>query len=509
VQVLQLSLPQWSSLGGFRPEIILCATFLVAVLGDLLGRGHRRPGIPFLVTLLGTLAALAFAVVQLPLEPQPILGNLVVVDGMAAFFRILFIVIALMTILSAWASEEIMGRHREHKGEFYALVALLTAAMSVMAESRDILMLYLSMEMVGLTSYILAGYMRTSLRSTEASLKYVIYGGVSSGIMLYGLSLLYGLTGETTFAGIRDVIQSGTVQPLPLLVIIVLVLAGLGYKIAMVPFHFWCPDVYEGAPTPVAAFFSVGPKAAGFALMIRFFYTVFVSEGSGGGWAAGGPGLLTSVNWPLLIALLSAVTMTYGNVVALRQSNVKRMLAYSSIAHVGYLLMGFLLLTEAGLQAILFYLLVYALMNLGAFFFVVAINNRLRSEELSDYAGLGFRAPWAAAMMVVFLFALTGLPPTAGFIGKFYLFAEVIHREYFWLAIVGVLNSVISLFYYMRIGRAMYFTPVAENAEPRLRLAPLHMVVLGLLAVPTLVLGVYWAPLKAVADQAIARFAGI
>jgi NADH-quinone oxidoreductase subunit N len=341
------------------------------------------------------------------------------------------------------------------------------------------------------------------LRSTEASLKYVIYGAVSSGIMLYGLSLLYGLTGATTFAGIREGILAGGVQPFPLLVVIVLVLAGLGYKIAMVPFHFWCPDVYEGAPTPVAALFSVGPKAAGFALMIRFFYTTLLAGPDAGASAA----LLEKVDWPLLIALLSVATMTYGNIVALRQNNIKRLLAYSSIAHVGYLLMGFLLLTPAGLQAILFYLLVYALMNLGAFLFVVAINNRLQSEELQDYAGLGFRAPWAAAMMTLFLFSLTGLPPTAGFVGKFYLFAEVIHREFYWLAIVGVLNSVVSLFYYMKICRAMYFTKSdAAAGEFKLSLAPLHMIVLAALAAPTLALGLYWPFFKSMADRAILHF---
>jgi NADH-quinone oxidoreductase subunit N len=201
--------------------------------------------------------------------------------------------------------------------------------------------------------------------------------------------------------------------------------------------------------------------------------------------------------------------MTYGNLVALRQTNVKRLLAYSSIAHVGYLLMGLLLLTRAGLAAILFYLFVYALMNLGAFLFVVALNNRLRSEEIADYAGLGFRAPWAAIMMTVFLFSLTGLPPTAGFIGKMYLFAEVINRQYFWLAVVGVLNSVVSLFYYMKIAKAMWFAGDEANRRGALRLEPLHVAVLALLAVPTVALGLTWSYFKGLADWAVARIAGM
>jgi NADH-quinone oxidoreductase subunit N len=505
VDIANVTGPSWANFSYFLPETILCGVFLLALLVDLFVRG-RRPVVPFLVTLAGLLVALAFAVAKIPATPQQILGSLLVIDGLAAFFRILFVFVGLVVVLFAWASEEIMGAGRENKGEFYALVALMTAGMCVMAEARDILTLFLSVELVGLTSYVLAGYMRRSLRSTEAALKYVIYGAVSSGIMLYGLSLLYGLTGATTFSGIRQALLAGEVEAFGLLVSLILVLAGLGYKIAMVPFHFWCPDVYEGAPTPVAAFFSVGPKAAGFALMIRFFYTTLLA----------GPGVdaaqkvMQMVNWPNLVAILSVVTMTYGNVVALRQTNVKRLLAYSSIAHVGYLLMGFLLLTAAGLQAILFYLLVYALMNLGAFLFVVAINNRLRSEEIRDYAGLGFRAPWPAALMTLFLFSLTGLPPTAGFVGKFYLFAEVMNRAYYWLAIVGVLNSVVSLFYYMKICKAMYFTKSeADAAAFKLRLAPLHLIVLATLAVPTLALGIYWPFFKGMADQAIVYFTSL
>lgn len=525
LEATALTAPDWGDLRHYLPETVLACTFLLTLLADLLARG-RRPAWPFAVALAGCLAALALGFAGLPGEPQAIFGRLVVVDGLTAFFRLLFSFVAVVVILFTWASEEIMGARRENKGEFYALTALMTFGMCVMAASRDIVMLYLSMELVGLTSYVMAGFMRASLRSTEASLKYVIFGAVSSGIMLYGLSLLYGLTGATTFAGIREALAAGTVDKFALLVVTILLFVGLGYKIAAVPFHFWCPDVYEGAPTPVAALFSVGPKAAGFALMIRFFYSTFLSSpavagGAGGAGAAGasaatagvaaaGAGALVGpTDWPLLVAVLSVVTMTYGNLVALRQTNVKRLLAYSSIAHVGYLLMGLLLLTRAGLAAILFYLFVYALMNLGAFLFVVALNNRLRSEEIADYAGLGFRAPWAAIMMTVFLFSLTGLPPTAGFIGKMYLFAEVINRQYFWLAVVGVLNSVVSLFYYMKIAKAMWFAGDEANRRGALRLEPLHVAVLALLAVPTVALGLSWSYFKGLADWAVARIAGM
>lgn len=488
-----LQIPDWSDLGGFLPETAMFGAFLLALLGDLVAR--RRPAVPFAIALAGALAALGLAFAGLDAPERAILGGLVVVDGLAGFFRILFALVAVATLLISWASEEVMGRTRENKGEYYALVALMTGGMMVMAEARDLLMLYLSLELVSLSSYVMAGYMRNSLRATEASLKYVIFGAVSSGVMLYGLSLLYGLTGSLTYAGIRDALAAGAGDPLSLLTVCVLLLAGLGYKIAMVPFHFWAPDVYEGAPTPVAAFFSVGPKAAGFALMIRFFYTTMQPA-------------VDRVDWRLLIAVLSVATMTYANLVAVRQTNVKRLLAYSSIAHAGYLLMGFLMLTAAGLQAILFYLLVYALMNLGAFLFVVALNNSLKSEHIDDYAGLGFRSPWAAAMMVVFLFSLTGLPPTAGFIGKFYLFAAVMQEGWYWLAIVGVLNSVVSLFYYMKIARTMYFTKAPADA-PAVPIAPLHYVMMVLLAVPTLALGLYWGGFKDLADRAIQHFTAI
>jgi NADH-quinone oxidoreductase subunit N len=344
----------------------------------------------------------------------------------------------------------------------------------------------------------MAGYMRGSLRSTEAGLKYVLFGAVSSGIMLYGLSLLYGMTGSMTFSGIGAALNAGAGNPFSLLVVVILILAGMSYKIAAVPFHFWCPDVYEGAPTPVTALFSVGPKAAGFALMIRLFYTTM----SGGE-------LLASINWPWLVAVIAAVTMTYGNLVALRQVNVKRMLAYSSIAHVGYLLMGFVLLTEAGLASILFYLLVHTFMNLGAFFFVVAVNNHLKSEDLRDYIGLGFRTPWAGAMMVVFLGSLTGIPPFAGFVGKFYLFTAAIDSELFWLVILAGLNSVVSLYYYFKVAKAMWLMKPEEGADTSpIRLHWLQHVILAVLAIPTVALGLFFGEFKALADTAVKLMAG-
>jgi NADH-quinone oxidoreductase subunit N len=499
MELMNVMIPSWSDLAWWRPEAILCGTFLVGLLADLVVKG-RRPWLPFAISVFGLVTAGAYAVAALDPGTRTILGDLVVVDGLAAYFRLLFIFVGLVTVLFAWTAEEIMGQARENKGEFFALTVLMTAAMCVMAEAKDLLMLFLSMEAVGLVSYVMAGYMRTSLRSTEASLKYVLFGAVSSAIMLYGLSLLYGMTGSLQFAGIRAGLLQNEVDAFGLLVAVILVIAGMSYKIAAVPFHYWAPDVYEGAPTPVSALFSVGPKAAGFALMIRFFYTTLAA----GPDAVASAALVQQINWPLLIAVISAVTMTFGNLVALRQDNVKRMLAYSSIAHVGYLLMGFVLLTDAGLQAILFYLLVYALMNLGAFLFVVAINNHLKSEHLDDYVGLGFRVPWAGAMMVMFLASLTGVPPFAGFVGKWYLFIAVMDKQWFWLVIIAALNSVVSLYYYFKVVKAMFLMRPPEGADMSpLRLHWLQYALLAVLAIPTLALGLFFGQFTGLADRAV------
>jgi NADH-quinone oxidoreductase subunit N len=490
----------WQDAGYFWPETIMALTFLACVGVDLIFRGRHALTVGVLIG--GCVLSLAAAVLKPPVGSHEIFGQMVVVDPYAHFFRFLFLLITLITALFSYSSREIMGRDRENQGEYYSFLAIVCFGMMIMAEASDLLMLALSIELVSVTSYILAGFARFSLRSSEASLKYVLWGAVSSGLMLYGASWLYGLTGETSFGALGTALMATKGSELTILVAVLFLMAGIGYKISAVPFHFWTPDVYEGAPTPVTAFFAAGPKAAGFALMIRFFYTALVQPQSGGAEIA----TLTQLQWPWVLGILSAVTMTWGNLAAVRQENVKRLLAYSSIAHVGYLLMGFVLLTESGLSAIMFYLLVYALMNLGAFLVVIALNNRLNSENIEDYAGLGYREPLLAGSMTLFLFSLTGLPPTAGFIGKFYLFAAAGERGLWWLAILGVLNSVVSLYYYMRIVKTMYFTRSAESGG--LGLATSHMALIALLAVPTFVLGLFWGPLKTVTDSSLAYLFG-
>jgi NADH-quinone oxidoreductase subunit N len=348
--------------------------------------------------------------------------------------------------------------------------------------------------MVSLSSYILAGFLKEERPSNEAALKYVIFGALASGLMIYGASLLYGLTGQTNLLDIRQIVATGGLSRPALLISVIFIFAGLGYKVSAAPFHMWTPDVYEGAPTAVTAFLSVGPKAAGFALLVRFFFSTFAVPFEAG-WRA-----VTSIDWPLLLAVVAAATMTIGNVTALVQTNVKRMLAYSSIAHAGYILMGAVTLNGEGGMAVLFYLTVYYLMNLGAFLVVILVARQLGSEDVSAYKGLIHRAPFLAIAMTIFLLSLTGIPLTAGFIGKVYLFAAVVNQKLYWLAVVGLLNSVVSLYYYAKVFKAMTLDepPSTEPlAEPVLGRA-----LLAFLVVPTIVFGLYWSPLARITIQA-------
>ncbi|MFH1011985.1 MAG: NADH-quinone oxidoreductase subunit N, partial [bacterium] len=332
------------------------------------------------------------------------------------------------------------------------------------------------------------GMYREKRSSGEAALKYVFYGAVSTGVMLFGMSLLYGLSGSTDFSLIRNHFLQGSSSPLTLFVAMLLILGGIGYKVAMVPFHFWCPDVYEGAPTPITAFFSVAPKAAGLAALLRLTVTLLPR-----GWEAGW-------DWPMLFTLASAATMTLGNLAAIAQQNLKRLLAYSSIAHAGYILMGFAAASDLGFQSVLFYLVVYLFMNYGAFFAVDVIARKEGSETLHEFRGLGFRAAFVAVVFSIFLFSLVGLPPLAGFIGKFYLFAALVDQGMMPLAVIGVLNSVVSLWYYAKIVREMFLRDPVKTTPIFVSLGA--KVLLLALVIPILIMGVYWTPIIAIAGQA-------
>lgn len=468
------------SLAYISPEIVLVVFAVVVIIFDLFVKDRESDWVAYL-SLIGLGCSLLAIFVTNSLvdtnEPISLFLGMIRLDGFAIFFKILLLLATAATILFSLRSEELDVKL---KGEYHALLLAITFGMFLMASSTNLLMIFISLETVSLTSYILAGFLTHSPRSSEAAFKYITYGAVASGTMLFGLSLLFGMagTGDITqiSSQIGTVLESGDVSALGVLIAITFILAGIGYKIASVPFHMWSPDVYEGAPIPITAFLSVASKAAGFALFLRFFYTGF-----------GTPEIMQSIDWGLLLAIVSALTMTVGNLAALPQRNVKRLLAYSSIAHGGYLLMGAVLLTPEGLGAIIFYLIVYLFMNLGAFYVVVLITNESGSEMIEGYRGLSSRAPYVAGAMAIFLFSLTGIPPFAGFFGKWLLFNAVISKGLYWLAFIGLLNSVVSLYYYARIIKAMYL----ESAEDTdiFSFSKSTLALLGVFVVPTILIG--------------------
>ncbi len=485
-----------ASLPHFLPEIAVTVTILLLVALHVATR-NRESSAASILSLVGVGAAILLSGASPAGTGRALFEGMVAQDGFAVFFKVLTSLCALVVIFMSMDSAELAGRSR---AEYHIFLLSTLLGMFLLASSTDIVMLYLSLEMVSIPSYLLAGYLKGKERSTEAAIKYVVYGATASGVMIYGFSILFGLTGSTQIAEIGRAAASGKAS-LALLLAAVMVAVGFGYKIAAVPFHMWCPDVYEGAPAPATAFFSVAPKAAGFAVLIRFFFTVFaVPDSTPGLWR-----LASAFDWPLMFSILSAVTMTVGNFVAIKQNNVKRLLAYSSIAHAGYMMMGFVMLSSAGIQAVLFYLVVYLFMNLGAFYVVVLVSNATRGEEISDFSGLGSRAPLAAVCFAVFLFSLTGIPPFSGFIGKVYLFAEVIHRGVYWLAVVAAVNSVVSLFFYARVVRAMFLEEPKDAAG--LPVPALAGAMLVVLAVPTVLLGVYWEPVARIASDSVRMIA--
>ena len=483
------------SLNYVLPEMIVTLSVLVLVILDLLVDGEKKRlmtgvTVAALVLTLFSIAALY------PAGERSLFEGMMALDGFSLFFKLLFVT---ATILAAVFSLESADVDSKRVGEFCALLMALVLGGFLMASATDLLMMYLALEMVSIPSYILSGFQKEVRRSNEAAVKYVVYGGVSSGVMVYGLSLLYGATGTTNLYKMGEALAASPTYPLTLFVGIAFAMAGFGYKVASVPFHFWCPDVYEGAPTPVTAFLSIAPKAAGFAMLARFFY-------SGVAHQAGAHLAFTGVDWPFLLAVIAAFTMTLGNVVAVWQDNLKRLLAYSSIAHAGYMMMGVVTLSGEGLRALMFYLMAYLLMNLGAFLVVILMARKLNSEDIGAYKGLGARSPFVAVVLSIFLFSLTGLPPTVGLIGKVYLFAATIEYKWYWLSVIGVLNGVVGLYYYARIIRAMFLEPPA-TPEPVV-LPGRSLALLTAIAVPTVFFGIYWVPLIDLADRSMRMLTG-
>ena len=493
-----------ADLARFFPEVALTATFLAVLIVDLLVR--RSAAASASVAMLGLLVTGALVIDQAGVRAS-IFGNMLAVDPFSVFFKLVIVLSAILIVVFSLGSSELNSPGRK-LGEYYALLISLTLGMVLMAGASNLLMMYLAIELSSISSYTLSGYTKEAPDSSEAALKYVIYGAVSSGLMLYGISLVYGLTGSLEIYAVNralpHILGQGGAGAFVLLIAGILMFAGFGYKISAVPFHFWAPDVYEGAPITVTAFLAVASKAGGFAMLIRFLKVTFVDTSvvalPAGMWAT-----LHGFDWYAIIAALSVLTMTVGNLVAIWQNNLKRLLAYSSIAHAGYMLAGIVVLSNEGIAAIMVYFVVYLFMNLGAFYVVMLIANKTGSEDIEDYKGLGARAPFLAVALAVFLVSLTGLPPTAGFIGKLYLFAALINNGWVWLAIVGALNSVIALYYYVRVFRNMFLRSGDHPAAP-LSFSILQTGTVLCLLIPTLLLGLYFGPLVELAQASVKMF---
>jgi NADH-quinone oxidoreductase subunit N len=436
-------------LWAILPEIILLLLGILIVTIDLIKRGQLRGRTFGYITIAGGLVTLAVIVYQMISgQPQPELafGGMVRVDLFVQMFRLMFTV---ALILAALISLDVKGL--KTNGEFYGLLIFSTVGMGFMAASNNIVMLYVGLETTSISLYMLAGFIRESSVSTEAGMKYFLFGAFTSTILLYGLSLLFGFTGgKTNYGEIAAALQGlvANQETLPAMVALVLITVGFGFKVAAVPFHMWTPDVYEGSPTPITAFISVASKAAGFAVFIRFFLIVF------------GP---LQEQWIGFVAILAAVTMVLGNLVALQQRNFKRMLAYSSIAQAGYLLIGVAAVGELGTAAVLFYLSVYVLTNITAFAVAEIATNATGSELIKDMAGLSRRAPGIAFALLAAMLSLAGVPPLAGFFGKFYIFQAAVgytnpagQHSLVWLALLGVLTSIIALYYYLVVLKVAY-----------------------------------------------------
>jgi len=459
------------------PEILLATAGLVLLLIGSIGRGlSNRESSAVSLVALGLTALVLFRVHSSVPGRLLILQGSFVIDGFAFFWKLLILVATALTVLlSVRFLEE--GGYRA--AEYYALILLASSGMMFMASGYTLLTIWISLETMALASYILAGYFKHHIRSNEAALKYFVLGALSSGIMLYGISLLYGAAGTVQLGALAQKLgeamaAGNTLVPLGW----ILLACGLFFKVSAVPFHVWTPDVYTGAPTPVTAYLAVASKGASFAILLRIFY-----EGFG-----------ARVEWQWVVAVVAAATMIWGNLAALTQENVKRMLAYSSIAHAGYILLGVLAVSEIGLWSVLFYVLAYTFITMGAFATVILLERKeYAGETCADYAGLAQRSKFLAAMMLVFLLALTGIPPTGGFFGKVYLFAAAVQAGWTWVAVIGVLTSAISLYYYFRIVVYMYLRDSTQATPVPLR-SPALVGAIAFCAIATLVLGLYPEP---------------
>src|SRR6266542_2167604 len=458
------------------PEILILLIGILVLVVEPFWKEEQRRNVGWL-TAGGLLIAMVISLVfGRPGEPTATLGGMVRFDWLGFFFKMLFMFAGAATALLLMDNEKI-----GHRGEAYLLLLSSLLGMDLMAASADLVMLYLAIETTSIPLYVLSGFMLADEKSTEAGFKYLLFGAMTSTVMLYGFSLLFGFAGTTNIYQLADMLKAGNLSLVTAFGVLALTLVGIGFKASIVPFHFWAPDVYEGAPTPVAGFLSTASKAAGFAVLVRLFFVAFPNF---------------SQSWTLIFAILAAVTMTVGNLLALPQTNVKRLLAFSSISHAGYAMIGVVALSQLGVASVVFYLAAYILTNLLAFGIVMAFSRVTGLENITDFAGLSRRSPWLGLMMLAAFLSLAGMPPFGGFVAKVVVFAAGVQSGYVWLVIIGIINSVIGVYYYLNAMKYVYLYRMPDQDEdqhPVLLTRP-YLIALAVLAVGVILIGTVFAP---------------
>jgi NADH-quinone oxidoreductase subunit N len=458
------------------PEILILVLAVILLIVEPFWKEDQRRNAGWLTAGGLFIAMIVSLLFGQPGEPTAVFGGMIRFDWLGFFFKMLFMFAAAATALLLMDHEKAGQR-----GEAYVMLLASVLGMNLMAVSADLIMLYLAIETASIPLYILAGFLLADDRSTEAGFKYLLFGTLASTVMLYGFSLVFGFAGTTNLYQLADMLAAGNLPLVLAFAVIALILVGLGFKVSLVPFHFWAPDVYEGSPTPVAGFLSTASKAAGFAVLVRLFFVAF-------------PGF--SPSWTLVVAVLSAITMTVGNLLAISQTNVKRLLAYSSIAHAGYAMIGLVSFTQLGATSVVFYLAAYIVTNLLAFGIVMAFNRVTGLENLEDYAGMSRRNPWLGLMMLAAFLSLSGMPPFGGFVAKVFVFAAGMEANYVWLVIVGILNSIFGVYYYLNALKYVYLyrMPNLDEDKHPIPLTRPTMIALAVLAIGVILVGTVFAP---------------
>ena len=480
-------------------EAMLVVTGLVALTLDL--ASLRRAEMPRRMRTLGTVTVVGLLASVIPLwhqigQPrQVLLGGTLAVDDLTLCFKLVIVVLALVTVLISMDYD--VGRH---VGEYFTVLLFGAIGMMLLISAEELLTIFVALELTSISLYILTAFHKGELRSQEAAVKYFMFGAISSAFLLFGLSYVFGATGATSLQGIRESVKSAPVVGMsPLLAAgLLFVIVGFGFKVAVVPFHLWAPDAYEGAPTPVTAYIATGSKAASFVVLLKVLFVGFAGlEGSAfwGHFASG---------WTMLLAITGALSMVLGNCTAIVQRNIKRLLAYSSIAQAGYIFIGLTAATKLGATSVLFYIIVYALTNLGAFGVVAALSSRAGGDEMQDFDGMAKRAPFLSLLMLIFVLSLAGIPPLGGFFGKFYLFAAAVQRDaqnfgLLWLVVLGIVMSAVSLYYYLILLKHIYVADGADQSRVR---TPIYLnIALGLVALAVVALGVFPEPILALLNS--------